>query len=402
MLFWTIVKVAIKSLLANKLRSFLAMLGIIMGCGAVIAMLAIGQGARSQIMNRISSMGTNLLIVRSGQRHMMGVASGTSEKLTLEDAQVLLKEVKSIKMMAPVVQGSAQVKYMNKNTRCTILGASVTYLPIRDFAVEFGRAFTETEAERVSRVCMIGPVTKKNLFDENDAIGESIKINGVNFKVLGVMKSKGDQGFFNPDDQVIIPYTTHMKQILGVTYIREIDLQAQEGTNLTKMQEDATAVLRRQHRLQADAPDDFEIRNQADMIEMANSVSQTFTILLGTVACISLLVGGIGIMNIMLVTVTERTREIGIRKAIGAKNRDILTQFLLEAIIMSGMGGFLGVIAGVGASTLIGKMTQFTTQTQISSVLISLSFSGAVGIFFGFYPAKRAAQLDPIESLRYE
>jgi putative ABC transport system permease protein len=401
-LFWTIVKVALKSLVANKLRSFLAMLGIIIGVGAVIAMLAIGEGARSQVMNRISSLGTNLLIVRATQQGSMGVMSGTSAKLVLEDAQALINEVNGIQMLSPVVQGSAQIKYYNKNTRCAIIGASMTYLSIRNFEVEKGRSFTEREAEHMARVAVIGSATKEDLFGSNDAVGEAIKINGINFRVVGVLKSKGDQGWFNPDDQAIVPYTTLMKQVLGVTSLREIDLQAYPDTDLKALQEDAKTVLRRQHRLLPETPDDFEIRNQADMLDMASSVTRTFTILLGSVAGISLLVGGIGIMNIMLVTVTERTREIGIRKAIGAKNRDILSQFLLEALIMSGLGGLIGVGVGVGIATAIARFTQFTTVTRPFNVLLALSFAAAVGVFFGFYPARRAAQLDPIDALRYE
>jgi len=402
MLFWTIVKVALKSLLANKLRSILAMLGIIIGVAAVISMLAIGNGAKQQILTRINSMGTNLLVIRAGQHGVHGVTSGVSQKLTLEDAQTLIKEVPGIDMISPVVQGSAQLKYYNKNTRCSLVGGSVTYLPIRNFQVEFGRPFTESEAEHMARVVLLGPVTKENLFGKDDGVGETIKINGINFEVVGILKAKGDQGWFNPDDQAILPYTTTMKQIVGQNYLREIDLQATAGTDSVKLQDTVTAVLRRLHRLQPDAEDDFEVRNQAEMIQMVSDTTRVFTILLGSVAGISLLVGGIGIMNIMLVTVTERTREIGVRKAIGAKNRDILSQFLLEAVIMSCLGGLIGVGVGVGAARLIGVFSPFTTETTMFSIILSISFAGAVGIFFGWYPAKRAAALDPIEALRYE
>jgi putative ABC transport system permease protein len=399
--FWLIVKVALKSLAANKLRSILAVLGIIIGVGAVISMLALGAGARASVMQRISAMGTNLLVVRPAQRGSGGVMSGTQQNLTLDDAQAVLK-LEGVAQIAPVVNGNAQVKYLSHNTRTNVLGTAVTYLPIRDFHVEYGAEFGDGDAERMARVALIGPVTADNLFGAQDPVGQTIKINGINFRVIGTLKSKGDQGYFNPDDQVIIPYTTAMKQIFGLDYLREIDVAATEGTNLTDVQDRLTELLRKRHRVQTGAPDDVNIRNQADILDAAEGVSQTFTILLGGIAGISLLVGGIGIMNIMLVTVTERTREIGIRKAIGAKDRDILRQFLLEALLMSGLGGLAGVALGITGAKVLPMMTQFTTVVQLSSVLLSLGFSAGVGIFFGYYPALRASRLDPIEALRYE
>ncbi|HUT02899.1 MAG TPA: ABC transporter permease [bacterium] len=402
MLFWTIVKVATKSLLSNKLRSILAMLGIIIGVAAVISMLALGAGAQKRVMDRISSMGANLLIVRPGQGGHRGVRTAAGQNLTLNDALAVLEEVPTVEIIAPVVQGSAQLKYYNNNSRLSVTGTSITYFPIRNFEVERGRPFTESEVERSARVVVLGPTTVENLFENSDPLEETVKIDGINFKVVGVLKAKGDQGWFNPDDQAIIPYTTAMKQLLGVNYLREIDLQAVEGADHTQVETQASGVLRRRHRIQSEADDDFHIRNLAEMAEAASDVTQTFTILLGAVAGISLLVGGIGIMNIMLVTVTERTREIGVRKAIGAKDRDILTQFLLEAIVMSGLGGLLGVLVGVGGAKAIANLSEFGTVITASSVVLALSFSAAVGIFFGFYPARRAALLDPIEALRYE
>jgi putative ABC transport system permease protein len=402
MLFWTIVKVGLRSLLANKLRSLLAMLGIIIGVSAVIAMLAMGAGAQQQVMARISAMGTNLLVIRPGQSGSRGVVSGTAQDLTLADAQALLTDADGVWRVAPTVGGSAQVKYLNKNTRTSVVGTSTTYLQIRDFAIDKGRIYTDGEVEAMARVAVIGPVTATNLFDISDPIGEMIKLNGVSFRVIGVLKSKGDQGWFNPDDQVIVPYTTAMKQLFGLDYLREIDVQAKEGFDLEKAQANITAVLRKRHRLQQEADDDFAIRNQADIIQTASQVTQTFTFLLGGIASISLLVGGIGIMNIMLVTVTERTREIGVRMAIGAKRRNIRMQFLIESIIISGLGGFIGVAAGTGAAHLIGAFSQFSAVVQLKSVLLALFFSAAVGVFFGWYPARRAANLDPIEALRYE
>ena len=405
MLFWNIIKVALKSLLANKLRSFLAMLGIIIGVGAVIAMLALGAGAQKQILDRMTAMGTNLLIIRPGNRGTGGVMSGTQQNLTLEDAQAVASDLAGVGGVAPVVGGNAQVKYMNRNNRVAITGTAPTYFAIRSFTIERGRPFTDSEAERLARVTVIGPTTAENLFETDEPLGKAIKVNGVNFTVIGVLKSKGDQGWFNPDDQVLIPYSTAMKQVFGVDYLREIDIQAADDADITQLQKDTTTLLRRRHRLQTDAPDDFNIRNQAEMLETVSAMSDTFSILLGGIASISLLVGGIGIMNIMLVTVTERTREIGVRKAIGAKDRDILGQFLIEAILMSGIGGVIGVGAGIGAARLlplIPRFSSFTTVVTPFSVIISISFAAAVGIFFGFYPAYRAAILNPIDALRYE
>jgi putative ABC transport system permease protein len=402
MLLGTIIKVGIRSLWANKTRSFLAMLGIIIGVGAVIAMLAMGAGARKMVLARISAMGTNLLVIRPGQSGQHGVASGTRQNLTLEDAQAIVAEVQGVRRIAPVVMGNIQAKYMNRNSRVSLAGVSVTYLPIRDFVVEKGRPFTETEVDQTTRVAILGPATVEDLFGLDDPLGEAVKLKGINFTVVGVLKAKGDQGWFNPDDQILVPFTTAMKQLFGLDYLREIDVQAEEGADLTKVQESLTAVLRKRHKIQEGIADDFNIRNQADIIQTATEMTNTFTILLGGIASISLLVGGIGIMNVMLVTVTERTREIGIRKAIGAKERSILTQFLVEALITSGLGGLIGMGAGVGAAKVIAATTSFTTEVEAFGILIALSFSAFVGIFFGFYPAWRAARLDPVEALRYE
>jgi len=402
MLFWTIIKVALRTLWANKLRSFLAMLGIIIGVGAVISMLALAAGARRQVMARITSMGTNLLVIRPGQHRRGGVRSGSRRTLKPEDALAIVEEVPGVAEVAPVVMSSAQLKYYNKNASASVVGTTITYFPIRGFEVEKGRAFTEVEAERMSRVAVLGPVTAENLFGKSDPLGESIKLKGINFRVVGVLKSKGDQGWFNPDDQVIIPYSTAMKQVLGVDYLREIDIQAQEDADLDAVVADTTRLLRKRHRIQPGAEDDFNIRNQAELLEMASTATLTFTILLGGIAGISLLVGGIGIMNIMLVTVTERTREIGVRKAIGARDRDILRQFLFESILLSGLGGLLGVGLGMAISWVFSKASPVAPIVEPQSILLALSVSASVGIFFGFYPAIRAARLDPIEALRYE
>ncbi len=402
MLFWTILKVALKSLLANKLRTILSMLGIIIGVGAVIAMLAIGAGAQNQVMQRISAMGTNLLVVRPGQNGFHGVVSGTQQNLKLEDCEKILNSAPEVFELAPVVGGSVQLKYMDKNSRTNLIGTSITYFPIRDFEIDKGRLFTEDETNRMARVVVLGPVTAQNLFGTENPIGKMVKLNGINFKVVGIQKSKGDQGYFNPDDQVIVPYTTAMKQILGIDFLREIDLQTYPKSDINQAQADITLQLRKAHHIQPQIPDDFNIRNQAEFLETASSVSKTFTILLGGIASISLIVGGIGIMNIMLVTVTERTREIGIRKAVGAREQDILRQFLFEAFLLSFIGGLIGVLLGLGASTVLSIVSPFKTIVQLPSILLSLSFALAIGVFFGYYPAYRAAKLDVIDALRYE
>ena len=410
MLFWNIIKVALKCLVANKLRSFLAMLGIIIGVGAVISMLALGAGAQKRILDRMTAMGTNLLIIRAGQRGTGGVMSGTQQTLTLDDAEAIVNKFPEAERVAPVVNGSVQAKYFNKNARISVIGTAAAYFPIRNFELEKGRLFTEQEAERLARVAVLGPMTVTNLFGENDPLGQMVKMNGINFTVIGVLKAKGDQGFYNPDDQALIPYSTALKEVFGQTAvkahsIREIDVQGADNADLTRLQEDITALLRKRHRLSSTASDDFSIRNQAEMLSAASEMGDTFNILLGGIASISLLVGGIGIMNIMLVTVTERTREIGVRKAIGAKDRDILGQFLIEAILMSAIGGVIGVAAGIGGAKAIPQIerfNQFLTLVTPFSIIISLSFSVAVGVFFGFYPAWRAAKLDPIDALRYE
>ncbi|HUU21467.1 MAG TPA: ABC transporter permease [Phycisphaerae bacterium] len=401
MLFWTIIKVCLKSLWANKLRSFLAMLGIIIGVGAVITMLAIGTGAKKAVLTRISAMGTNLLVVTPGQRGSHGVVSGTALNLKVSDA-LAVRDVAGVLRVAPVVNGRSQAKYANRNQPVRIVGTSITYLRIRDFQMGKGRAFTEAEVDQMARVAILGPTTAKNLFGLNEPLGQVVKIKGVNFTVIGVTKAKGDQGWFNPDDQAILPYTTAMKQMLGLDYIHEIDVQAADGADLQAVQDRITALLRKTHRLQPDAEDDFNVRNQADFIQMASQVTQTFTFLLGGVASISLLVGGIGIMNIMLVTVTERTREIGIRKAIGARERSILLQFLIETLILSGLGGLLGMGMGIAAAQVIPMFSPFSTSVDAFSIVLALSFSAAVGVFFGWYPARRAAALAPVDALRYE
>jgi putative ABC transport system permease protein len=402
MLFWMIVRVAFKSLRANKLRSVLAMLGIIIGVAAVIAMLAIGTGAKQQVLDRLSAMGTNLLFVRPSPRGTAGVISGTQLNLTEDDARVILEKVDHVHALSPVVGRNYQVKYLNQNTNTQVQGTTPTYLAIRDFQIDSGKMFRDFDVDHWNRVAVLGSVTASNLFGFSDPVGQTIKINGINFTVVGVLQSKGDQGWSNPDDQVIIPYTVDMHILMGVDFLREIDVQCDQGSDLDAVQSDIYSLMRQRHRIQMGAPDDIMIMNQGEFIAAFSATATTFTILLATVGGISLLVGGIGIMNIMLVTVTERTREIGIRKAIGAREFDILSQFLIEAMLMSGVGGLTGMGLGIGTAWLVGQFSPFPTIVRFYSIVMALAFSAAVGIFFGFYPATRAAKLDPIEALRYE
>ena len=408
MMLWMLAKVGLKALLANKLRSFLAVLGIVIGVAAVISMLALGAGTRDSILRRVSGMGADLLIVRPGQAGRGGVMSGSAQTMTIEDALAIAEKVSGVRRVSPVVSGSQQLKYFNKNAQAIIYGAAPTYFGIRNFELDHGRVFTDFEVERLARVAVLGPTTAENLFGRDEPVGEAIKIKGVNYQVIGILKSKGDQGWDDPDDQAIIPISTAMKQLLGVTRIREIDVQTEggEGDN-AQVAREVEILLRERHRLTRDQESDFSVRDQSEIIDMAKSFGSTLTILLGSLGGISLLVGGIGIMNIMLVTVAERTREIGLRKAIGARERDILTQFLFESVLVSGCGGAIGVVTGVGAAAVIPVIasmagTEFVTLVETVSILLALGVSVGVGMFFGYYPAKRAARLDPVEALRYE
>ncbi|MDR3077206.1 MAG: ABC transporter permease [Planctomycetota bacterium] len=408
MMMWMLAKVGLKALLANKLRTFLAVLGIIIGVAAVISMLALGAGTRDSILQRVSSMGTDLLIVRPGQAGRRGVVSGSAQTMTLEDALAVAAEVPGVRLVSPVVSGGLQLKYFGRNTFTQVYGVASSYLAIRNFELDHGRGFTDLETERMARVAVIGPTTAENLFGRDEPVGETIKLKGVNYRVIGVLKGKGDQGWSNPDDQVIIPVTVAMKQVLGVNRVREIDVLTEgvDGGN-ARTAAGIESLLRRRHRLGPGDESDFNVRDQAEIIGMATSFGTTLSILLGSLGGISLLVGGIGIMNIMLVTVAERTREIGLRKAIGARERDILAQFLFESVLVSGCGGTLGVLLGVGVAAVIpilARMSgaEFATLVGSDSVILALSVSVGVGIFFGYYPARRAARLDPVEALRYE
>jgi len=401
---WESVRVALNGLGANKLRSLLTMLGVIIGVAAVIAMIAIAQGARQDQMERIQRFGTNTLMVMAGQSRAGRVMGGFGSIQTLvpADAEAIEKLGPPIQRVSPEVSRTAQVKYRNMNTNVSVQGTSQDYCEIRNFEVEHGRYFSGDEVRSMRRVCVIGPDTATNLFGQRSPVGKRVRIAGNTFLVLGIMKAKGAQGWMNPDDQIYVPYTTAMRRLFGMDYLRSISVQ------VTRMELSQAAIdqigelLRKRHRLGIASDDDFFVRSQAEMVEAAEETSRTFTMLLAGIASVSLLVGGIGIMNIMLVSVTERTREIGIRKALGARRHDILSQFLIEAVVLSVFGGLLGIGVGVGGSVLLASSAGWTTAISPQAIVLAFGFSAAVGIFFGIYPAHKASSLDPIEALRYE
>ena len=403
-----ICRVALRALTRNKMRSFLTALGIIIGVGAVIAMVSIGEGAKKGIEDRFSSMGTNLLFVSPGSRNFRGLHSGFGgfQSMTPEDAQAIETQCDAVKYTSPSVSTRTQVVYGNKNWNTSVQGTGARYPEIRNWEIEDGTFFDEGQVKAGAKVCVLGSEVKKSLFEGEDAVGKVIRIKKIPFKVLGVLKSKGESGgWFNRDDMIAAPYTAVMKRLMGVDYISSIDIQAVSSARTAEAQKQIEELLRIRHKIAPGADDDFQVRNMAEIAEGAAQSTQIMTILLGSIASISLLVGGIGIMNIMLVSVTERIREIGIRMAIGAREKDILLQFLTEAVVLSVMGGVLGILFGIGASKLlkyISIFSQWKTVVSPQSVLLAFLFSASVGIFFGFYPARKASRLDPIEALRYE
>ncbi len=402
MLFWTTLKVALRSLWAAKMRSLLSMLGIVIGVGAVIAMLAVGAGAQKQVLGHITALGSNLLMVMPGQPRTGGVRSGAVETLVLEDAEAVPGAVEGVLALSPVVRGTGQFKFFGANKQSSVMGVNPGYLGLRNFEIAAGRMFTESEVARRAKVAVLGADLASDLFGTADPVGQTVKVNGSAFLVVGALQAKGTQGPFSFDDQALVPHTTAMKRLFGKDYLDEIDVQTTPDADQAAVQAGIEELLRRRHAIRFGQGDDFHVRNMAEMVETATTVTGIFSLLLGSVAAISLFVGGIGIMNIMLVTVTERTREIGIRKAIGARDRDILAQFLVEAVLMSALGGVTGVGAGVAVARLSGLVSGFEAVVQPQSVALAFSFAVLVGVFFGFYPARRASALDPIDALSYE
>lgn len=408
MKIFKILQVSIRALTRNKMRSFLTILGIIIGVAAVIAMVSVGEGAKKGIQERFASMGTNLLFVYPGSRNVRGVHTGFGGFNTLkpEDAKAIEEYCDAVQATSPSISTRAQVVYANKNWNTQIQGTGEKFPEIRNWKVVEGTYFDETHVATAAKVCVLGSQVKQNLFEDEEAVGQTIRIKKIPFKVIGVLESKGEQGgFFNRDDMIAVPYTTVMKRLMGVDYIGSIDVSAVSAERTAEAQKQIEELLRERHRIAPGADDDFQVRNIADVAQSAAESTQIMTILLGSIASISLIVGGIGIMNIMLVSVTERIREIGVRLAVGARERDILLQFLIEAVVLSVGGGIIGIIVGVGASKLMKYISVFqgiTTVVTPGSILLAFLFSASVGIFFGYYPARKASRLDPIEALRYE
>lgn len=405
-------KIALKAIAANKLRSFLTALGIIIGVASVIAMLAIGQGSKRSIRQQISEMGSNMIMIHPGADMRGGVRQDASEMQTLKisDFEALRDEARFITAISPSVNSSGQFVSGNNNTPSTIYGINQDYLEIRQLEVEDGEMFTDQDIKTAAKVCLLGKTVVDNLFpDGNDPIGKVVRFNSIPFRVIGVLKSKGYNSMgMDQDDLALAPYTTVMKRILAVTYLQGINCSAVTEEATDAAIEDITSILRRTHKLkdatettEADE-DDFTIRSQEEMASMMNSTMNLLTILLGSVAGISLIVGGIGIMNIMYVSVTERTKEIGLRMSVGARGIDILSQFLIEAALLSISGGILGIVFGIGASFLIKILANMPIYIQPWSIFVSFGVCTFIGVFFGWYPAQKAARMNPIEAIRYE
>ncbi|MCI0531632.1 MAG: ABC transporter permease [candidate division Zixibacteria bacterium] len=399
------VLVSIAALRANKMRSLLTMLGIIIGVGAVITMIALGQGAKKAVQSQIQSLGTNLLFVRPGaaRQGFVRMQAGSSTRLTNLDAKYILEKCPAVESVAPECNSYVQLKYQNKNWSAQVVGTTPSYPQLRNATLAKGDFFDERDLRQKERVCVLGQTVYENLFDaKEDPVGKIVKINNVNYVVKGLLAPKGGTGWMNQDDVVLAPITTAQKRIMGVDHLNSINIQAKSELLVDQASLEIEKILRRTHKLQPRDENDFTVRTQLDVLATMEETSQQFTLLLAGIALVSLMVGGIGIMNIMLVSVTERTREIGIRMAIGARRRDIMQQFLIEALVLSLLGGLIGILTGIGGSLTLSKLAQWNTMIAPSSILLSFFFAFLVGIFFGLWPARKASRLDPIEALRYE
>jgi putative ABC transport system permease protein len=397
--------VALRALRRNKMRSVLTALGIIIGVGAVIAMVGIGNGAKAQVEAQIASLGQNVILIFSGSTTSSGIRTGWGGAGTLkvEDAEAIRREVPGVVGVSEEVVSTTQVAAGNQNWFTRIYGESADYFDIRQWPLADGAPFTPQDVRSANKVCVIGRTTATQVYGNEDPVGQILRIKEVPFTVTGVLTPKGlsTQGV-DQDDIVIMPYTSAMKRVIGGTNLRNINVQIGDARQIEAAQQQIISLLRQRHNIRPGRDDDFTVRNQQEIAEAATATSRIMTLLLGAIAGVSLVVGGIGIMNIMLVSVTERTREIGVRMAVGAHGSDILTQFLIEAVTLSSVGGVIGIICGVGASKILSAYAHWPTLISLSSIAIAFLFSGAVGIFFGFYPARKAAALDPIEALRYE
>ena len=401
-------RIALRALMANKMRSALTMLGIIIGVSTVIAMIAVGSGAKAQIVEHIASMGSNLLIVRSGSSTSGGLrmGSGTVPTLTVDDAEAILNEIPSVEHVAPDLPGVAQVVYGSQNWSTSITGTIPEMLEIRNWPVTLGRPFTSQDVNRATKVCLVGWTVMENLFGGIDPTGEVVRIKNIPFTVVGVLSHKGQSGpGHDHDDTVIVPLTTAQKRLFGTQFpgmVRGISIQVRDLELIKEAEQKIRLLLRQRHRIPPNEENDFTVRNLTEVMASAEESAEVMSLLLGAIASISLIVGGIGIMNIMLVSVMERTREIGIRIAVGAKSRDILLQFLIESLILSLCGGMLGIAIGISGTYVLSTFAEWPALLSVKAILLAFAFAGSVGVFFGFYPARKASLLHPIEALRFE
>ena len=405
MSFFGIIKLAFISLGRNKLRSFLTALGIIIGVTSVVAMVGLGLGAYNDVQENISRMGTNLIMVFPGVTSRRGAHGprGGAQSLTLEDAQAIAQNCPSVEAVSPIVRSGGQAVFGNRNWSTSAMGVNESYLQVMSREIDYGRYFSLSEIHAGQKVCVLGPTVIDNLFGNLNPIGRTIRFGNTPLTVVGALKSRGESSMGgDQDDIILIPFPVVQRRLLGINHVNMINVSAISSELVEDAKEEISQLLRHRHRLRANDPDDFFIRTQDDIAEMAGSTLAILGLLLGSVASVSLLVGGIGIMNIMLVSVTERTREIGIRMAIGARTSDILYQFLIEAVTLSCLGGAIGIAGGVGLSKAIGYFVQFQPLVSVGSMIISFLFSAAVGIFFGLYPAYKASRLDPIDAFRFE
>ena len=392
------------SLIANKLRSLLTMLGIIIGVAAVIALVSIGNGVKQDIENSISSLGSNLLVVLPGAPRTPGARSsqGSMKSLKISDYEAIAK-LEGVKAASPMTNGSYVVIYQNKNWTTSVAGVNSNFQDVNNWTMTSGRFFSDKNVQNRERVAVVGQTVVKNLFADEDPVGKEIRVKNIPFRVIGVLKSKGNGTMGNDqDDTVLIPYTTSMERVEGIDYLRRVYVVAKDDGGIDRLQADIENLLRVRHNIKDTNLDDFNIQNMKSIMETVAQKTGTFTLFLGAVAAISLVVGGIGIMNIMLVSVTERTREIGVRKALGATYSVIVTQFLIEAVVISLMGGFIGIAFGIGASKVIGMVSGMSTIVSVPTIIMSFAFSMAIGLIFGIYPARKAAKLNPIDALHYE
>ena len=407
---WESVRIAVRTLRVNKLRSALTMLGIIIGVGAVISMVGVGAGAQASVTERIESLGSNLIVATSGSKTSSGVrlGQGTQYTLTEDDAAAIAREIQAVQVAAPSAKGKGQVVFGNLNWSTDIYGVTAEYLEAHDWPLVAGRPLESEDVNGATKVAVLGQTTALNLFGDSDPLGQIIRIQKVPFTVIGQLAPKGESAYgWDQDDLILIPLSTAKKKVLGATQpnpgsVRKVEIKIWPGDDMAGAEAQIRALLRQRHRLQPGDDDDFKLGNLTDVLETKEQAAQIMTYLLAAIASVSLLVGGIGIMNIMLVSVTERTREIGLRMAVGAQQRDILLQFLVEAVTLSVIGGVVGVAAGLTGSRAINYIAEWPTLVAPDTILLAFGFAAAVGIFFGFYPARKAARLDPIEALRYE